>query len=136
MLNTRLSTLARNTQLDALSVLANGGYIRIYNGTQPASPDVPVSTQTLLAELRFGDPAFGSASSGMITSEAITDEDMALSTGVATWFRVLDVDENVLWDGSVGTDGANMNLSTTSIQNGARISLSSLLLTLAMQQNG
>ena len=136
MLNTRLSTIARNTALDAIGSLLDNGYIRIYNGTQPASPDVAVSTQTLLAELRFGTPAFGSASNGIITAGSITDEDMALYTGVATWFRVLDASENALWDGSVGTDTANMNLSTTSIQNGARITLSSLLLTLGMQQNG
>jgi hypothetical protein len=136
MLNLRLSTVARNTQLDALAALTDGGYLRIYNGTQPASPDIPVSTQTLLAELRFSTPAFGSASGGIITAEAITDEDAALSTGVATWFRVLDAGENVLWDGSVGSVNSNINLSSTSIQSGARVSLSSFIFTLAMQQNG
>ena len=48
--NLKLSNAAVNAEADALSVLLDNGYLRIYDGTQPANADTPISTQTLLAE--------------------------------------------------------------------------------------
>ena len=77
------SIVARNAELDALAPLANSGYIRIYTGSIPATPETAVSG-TLLAELQFGATAFGAAAAGVITANAITQDSSADNTGVAS----------------------------------------------------
>lgn len=128
--NLQESTTTQNAMVDALTTLANSGYLRIYDTPQPADANTAITTQTLLAELRFGATAFGSATSGTATANAITADSSANNTGTAAWFRVLKSDgTTVLWDGSVGTSGADLNLNTTSIVSGATVSISSLTFT-------
>lgn len=129
-LNPKRSNAAANAACDAMAALANTGYLRIYDGTQPATADTAVSTQTLLAELRFGATAFGSAVAGVATANAITSDSSANATGTASWYRALKSDgSSVLWDGSVGTSGCDLNLVTTSIVAAAAVAVSSLTLT-------
>jgi hypothetical protein len=129
--NLKTSIVSRNAELNALATLANTGYIRVYDGSQPASPETAVSTQTLLAELRFGATAFGSAASGVITANAITDDSDINATGTASWFRVLESDgTTVLWDGSVGTSSADLILATVSLVQHAILQITSLTYTL------
>jgi hypothetical protein len=119
-----------NAKADAVGNALNNGYIRIYDGAQPANADTAVSGQTLLAELRFGADAFGAAVAGVITANAITDDSAADATGTATWARILASDGSTVWmDGSAGTANANVVLNTTSIVSGAVVSCSSLTLT-------
>lgn len=128
--NLQESTTTQNAMVDALTALANSGYIRIYDGSQPANANTAVSTQTLLAELRFGATAFGSSTSGTATANAITADSSANNTGTAAWFRVLKSDgTTVLWDGSAGTSGCDLNLNTTSIVSGATVSITSMTFT-------
>ena len=99
--------------------MANTGWLRIYDGTQPANADTAVSTQNILAELRFGATAFGASVAGVATANAITADSSANATGTATWFRVFKSDgTTALWDGSVGTAAANhMDLNTLANDN-------------------
>lgn len=129
-LNPKLSNAAANAAADAVCALANTGYLRIYDGTQAADADTAVSTQTLLAELRFGSTAFGAASGGIATANAISSDTSANATGTATWFRVLKSDGSTsLWDGSVGTSSSNLVFSTTSFVANAQIDVSSFTYT-------
>jgi hypothetical protein len=129
-LNPKLSNAAANAAADATCALANSGLLKIYDGTQPATADTAVSTQTLLATLTFGNPAFGSAVAGVATANAITSDTAADATGTASWFRVLKSDgTTALWDGSVGTSGANLNFATTSFVAAAQIDISSFTYT-------
>lgn len=124
--NTQMSYAACDSEADTLAALLNDGYLRIYDGAQPANADTPVTTQALLAEIRFGNPAFGSASNGVITANAITSDNSANTTGTATWFRCLKSDGTTLvMDGSVGTNGCNLNLNSVNIQAGAQVSVTS-----------
>jgi hypothetical protein len=128
--NLKESNAAANAMVDALAVLANTGYIRLYDGSQPANADTALSGQTLLAELRFGATAFGGAVAGVATANAITQDSSADATGTASWFRVLKSDgTSVLWDGSVGTSSADLVLTTTSIVAGAAVAISSMTYT-------
>ena len=114
--NTQLSNAAANAEADALAALLNSGYLRIYDGSQPADANTAVSSQVLLAELRFGATAFGAAVAGVITANAITGDSDANATGTAAWFRALKSDgTTVVMDGSVGTSGTNLVVATTSI---------------------
>ena len=124
------SITARNAELDALAPLANSGYIRIYTGGIPATPETAVSG-TLLAELQFNATAFGAAAAGVITANAITQDSSADNTGVAGTYRALKSDgTTALWDGTVSTSGADLNLNSTSINSGVAVSISSLTVTL------
>lgn len=129
-LTPKLSNVAANAAADAVCVLANTGYLRIYDGAQPTNADTAVGAQVLLAELRFGSTAFGAAVAGVATANAITQDSSADASGTATWFRVLKSDgTTVLWDGSVGTSGANLNLNSAAISQGAAVSVTSFTYT-------
>jgi hypothetical protein len=131
-LNPKYSTVMVNAEADAVGNALNTGYIRIYDGTQPATADTAVSTQTLLAELRFGADAFGAASNGTITANAITDDSSANATGTATWARILASDGTTVWfDGTAGTSAANVILNSVAISAGAAVSISSLSFTVS-----
>ena len=128
--NLKLSNNVVNPQADALSDLADNGYLRIYDGTQPATADTAITTQVLLAELRFNATAAPAASNGVLTFNAITQDSSANNTGTASWFRALASDgSTALFDGSVGTSGSDINIATTSIVAGAIVGVSSFVYT-------
>ena len=125
--NLNLSNAAANAEANALATLANNWYIRIYDGTQAATADTAIGAQVLLAELRFSATAFPSAVAGVLTANAITADTSANASGTATWFRVTQSDgTTVLWDGTVGTSGCDMNLNSVAISSGANVSITSL----------
>lgn len=116
----RLADAAKNASADAVAALCNAGLLRIYDGSQPADPDSAITTQTLLAELTFGNPAFGAASGGVATANAITPDSSANASGTATWFRVVKSDGTTkVMDGSVGTATSNLVLNSNVIVAGA-----------------
>lgn len=133
--NFKLSNAAANAGVDAIAALLDGGVVKIYTGTQPASPETAVTDQTLLAVLGLGSPAFGATVNGVATAEAITEEDAALATGTAAWFRAEDSEGNPVLDGSVGTSDADMVLPTTSIVEYAEVHIDSWTLTLPKQKS-
>jgi len=125
--NLKLTNLAANTEADALGALLNNGWIKFYTGTQPATADTALSGQTLLAEPRFGSPAFAPASSGIILANAITADPDAAATGTATWFRMYKSDgTTAVLDGSIGTSGCDINMPTVDIVQHAVVPITSL----------
>lgn len=130
--NLKLSNNVVNPQADALSDLADNGYLRIYDGTQPATADTAISTQVLLAELRFNATAAPAASNGVLTFNAITQDSSANNTGTASWFRALKSDgSTVLFDGTVGVSGSDLNIATTAIVAGAIVGVTSFVYTVS-----
>jgi hypothetical protein len=125
-----ITTANRNRAADAVTARANSGYLRIYDGTAPASANASLSGNTLLAELTFGNPAFGAASSGVATANAITGDASNNASGTATFFRIYESDgATVVLQGSVGTSGCDLNLTTTTITSGGTTDVSSLTYT-------
>lgn len=111
-LNTQLANATVNGQADNLSARLNSGYLRIYNGTQPATADTSIGAQVLLAELTFSATAAPAAVNGLITFNALTADSSANATGTPTWFRAVQSNgTTVVMDGSVGASGCNLNLS-------------------------
>jgi hypothetical protein len=118
----RLSVLAANAAADAVTSLLDDGYLRIYDGIQPASTDVPVTSQVLLAELRFADPAFGPAIDGIATAHPIASDPAAAASGTAAWFRALRSDgTTVIHDGSIAASGGQMTSSDPWIAAGSSV---------------
>ena len=129
-LNPKFSNTAVNTEADALATLLNSGYIRIYSGTQPVDADTAVTSQPLLAELRFNATAFGAAVTGVITANAITSDSSANNTGTATWFRALKSDgTTVVLDGSAGTASTNLVLESADLVAGDPVGIETFVLT-------
>lgn len=134
-LDLRKSTASVNAEADATAALLANGYLRLYSGSRPATADDAVTTQTLLAELRFGSPAFGAASGGTIAANAITQDTAANATGEATWYRALKSDgTTVVMDGSVGTSDANLVMNNANIQQNAIVSVSSFTYTVPQSE--
>lgn len=120
----------RNGWLDNINTAMNAGagaaLIRIYDGTRPATGG---TATTLLAELTCSDPAAAAASGGVLTFSAITQDSSANATGTATWFRIVDSAAAFVLDGSVGTSGSDLNLTTVSIVATQPVSISSATIT-------
>lgn len=117
--------------VNAASSLLNNGFLNIYTGGQP-SLNGGVSG-TLLVQLTFGGTAFATASAtgGVVTAtaNAITNG-TASNTGTAGYFALVKSDAStVVCTGSVGTSGADLNLSTLAIVSGAVVSCSSFTIT-------
>jgi len=107
------------------------GVMCIYTGSQPASADVaPTGTELLRISKSAGTVTKGTATNGLEFDDPVagvlgkkdadTWSDVGLATGTAGWFRFyandIDVTAGALcFDGAVGTSGAELNLSSTSI---------------------
>lgn len=125
-LNTQMADVVVNAQADALARLLDGGKLRIYSGTQPATADTALSGNTLLAELTFNATSAPAASSGVLTFNAITADTSADNSGTASFFRAFKSDgTTAVMDGSVGTSSANLIMATTTISAGQTVSCSS-----------
>ena len=110
-------TTYRNGIADYIVDLLDGGTIEIRT-----SGDVEVATLT------FGTPAFGAASGGVATANAITDDTNATG-GTAAKAVLKTSGAAVVVNCSVGTSGADINLSSVSIGAGDTVSISSLTYT-------
>lgn len=122
----------------AITALLNSGTLSMYTGSQPTDANTAVGAQTKLCTLTFGSTAFGtpvasgSAGSKIVTATAnsITSDTNAANTGTAAWFRAFASNgTTVVFDGSVGTSGADINLNTTSIVAAATVALTSFTIT-------
>ncbi len=124
------TNLIANAAADAMAALHNGGIMRFYSGTQPASADTAITSQVLLAEIQFNATAFGAAASGIATANAFTQDSSANATGTAAWYRTFKADgTTALMDGSIGTSGSNINMVTTSITAGQPVQVAAFTIT-------
>jgi hypothetical protein len=124
--NTHLTTASWDLALNAaLDVLNGGGFLEIYDGSQPATPNTAITSQVKLAKLPLASTAFGASSGGTKTAGAVTSA-AALATGTATWFRAFKSDDTTaVIDGSCGTSGTDLVLNDVSITSGGTVSVSS-----------
>lgn len=137
--NTQLSNASVNAQGDALARLLDNGWLRIYSGAQPADADTAITSQVVLAELRFNAISALATSGGVVTFSAISSDDSANATGTATWFRCFKADgTTAVLDGTVGTvgSGSNMEIASANIVANARISITAFVHTLFKSATG
>lgn len=127
---TRVSTtLGGACAQQVLTVLNSGGgpgFLEVYDGVLPASPDTLITTQTLLGTLGLSYPC------GFITGKVLTfnaiSTGVALTTGVARFARLYNsamvphLDINI---SSVG-GGGSIILSSTAITAAGPIRVESL----------
>lgn len=118
----------RNAQADAITTRAGASaLLRIYDGSRPATGG---TATTLLAELTCNATFAPSASGGVLTLNAITQDSSANATGTATWFRIVASNGTTfVLDGNVGTSGSDLNLNSTSIVAAGIVAISSFVIT-------
>lgn len=123
------NTSLRNAMADAITTFTGGSaLLRIYSGSRPATGG---SATTLLAELTCNATFAPSASGGVLTLNAITQDSSANATGTASWFRIVKSDGTThVMDGNVGTSGSDLNLNTTSLVSGGPVSVTSCTITI------
>lgn len=110
-------TATRNGMADYIVDQLDGGDLEFQT-----SGDVQVATLT------FGSPAFGDSASGVATANAITSDTDATG-GTTTKAQLKTSGGTAVVNCSVGTSGADINLSSVSPANGDTVSVSSLTYT-------
>jgi hypothetical protein len=134
----------------SLKDIMKDGVLKIYSGTQPTDADQAFngtllctftkSAGTFVATAPENGLRFGTAASGAIAKDSSTWQGVAVATGSAGWFRFYangtDAgagDPTFLLpriDGSIGTSGAQLNMSSTTITLGATITIDTFVITL------
>lgn len=118
----------RNSMLDTITTQAGASaLLRIYDGSRPATGG---TATTLLAELVCNATFAPAAASGVLTLNAIASDSSANATGTASWFRIVQSNGTThVLDGSVGTSGADLNLSSVSIVATGSVAVTSFTIT-------
>ncbi len=116
----------------AVKDLFQGGFLKLYSGSQPASPDNAPSGNNVLLCTFYSDGVaagleFDDAAGGVLNKKTgQTWSGTAIASGTAGWFRIVvsddsgaesTTDERI--DGAVATSGAQLNMSSTAIAEGA-----------------
>lgn len=115
-----ITAAAANSLATALATaIGASATIKIYSGSKPATPETAV-TGTLLATVTISGSF--SASSGSITAADPASVTPAAS-GTAGYFRLATSGGTAILDGTVGTSGADMNLSSTAISTSSPLDL-------------
>lgn len=118
---------------DLGSTDANGD-VKVYSGTAPADADAALSGNTLLAQAEMSNPAFGAASDAnpgaVATMSGLPKSDTSIdATGTATFFRIFDRNNVCRAQGTVGTSGADMIVTTTSLVAAATFTITAFTIT-------
>jgi hypothetical protein len=146
----RLSQGLRNGLCGAsgMKTLLDGGYIRIYTGSQPTAPE-GAETGTLLTTIftstnGTGGLTWGTASSGAISKNAGQWVGTCGTAGVAGWFRCYGVPifsgtdgagTSVRFDGDIGTVTGDLKLSSTTLAASVPVILDTVTVTIAQNQS-
>lgn len=128
MANINVSTPVANDMLDVLAAAvdaaATAGHIEVRSGTKPANADTAPSDGAVLADFTLADPSFAAATARALDLDADPDiSATAIATGTASWARVYDGDDNVVFDGDVGTSGTVFLIASTAITSGQTVNL-------------
>ena len=122
----RFNTAMRDAMVTALTNAIGGYTLSIYTGSQPATAN-DAATGTKLVDIMingFNAPASGSATLNTTTPNTGT----AVATGTAGWGRIVgSAGERI--DGTVGTSGTDFTINSTSITNGATVTLTAMTVT-------
>lgn len=98
------------------------------SGTSEGRLVLNTSGDAEVATLNLSNPSFGAAAAGIATASAISD-DTSATGGTTTKFRLIDRDAGIIVEGSVGTSGQDINLSSNIIGAGDTVSITSLTYT-------
>lgn len=112
-------------QIDVGSANA-GGKVELYTGSPPASIG-DATGESLICAFTLDDPAFGDAVGGVASANGLPKTQPSNVDGEIGWARILDKDENALWDeDDVSTSGSSaITVNTTTVSSGVDVELQS-----------
>jgi hypothetical protein len=109
----------------AVDAGAGPGTLKVYTGAKPASVATAASG-TLLATFTLPDPSAAAAAAGVADWNLATSITATVAaTGTAGWFRVADSTDAAVFDGTVGTSGADLNFSAVAWTSGGTVEITS-----------
>lgn len=110
--------------------IADGVVDQLDLGSTNATPRLVLNTSgdSEVATLNMSVTSFGAAAAGIATAATISD-DASATGGTTTKFRLTDRDNGIIIEGSVGTSGQDINLSSNVIAATDTVSISSLTYT-------
>ena len=127
--NIKLQTARRNAMLDGItSDVGASGFLKIYTGAQPTSITTPLGAQVLLATLPLAPVFAPAASNGILTANSIGTV-TASGAGIAGWYSLQSSTGTRVVEGSVGISGSDLNLTNTTILQGAPVAVTALTYT-------
>jgi hypothetical protein len=120
--NASLGVLAAALIAD-LDSAASPAYIEVYDGTQAATPGTAITSQVKLGTATMSADPSATNSAGLITFNAIAQDNAADASGTATWLRIFKGDATVWADADVGNlaSSATAKMNTTTIVSGGPI---------------
>jgi hypothetical protein len=123
-------TSPATTAMTAFTATLNGGTMAIYTGTQPVTNAALTGTKIVtlaLSATAFAAPTTtGSGNSTIVQAAAnVITAGTATSTNTAGYFALLGSTGSTIATGLCGTSGADLNLSSLAIADGAIVSCSS-----------
>lgn len=130
---TRLAEATANTKCDAavdsidVGATNPAGQVRVYTGTQPATPEDP-PTGTLLVTVELDNPAFGDAgvtTAGVASLAGVPLSGTGAADGTAGWVRIVSAGEAAVVDGEAGAtgSGALIEMSTLEVSTGLTVNV-------------
>jgi hypothetical protein len=123
----RKSLAAVNAEANALAPLLNAGKLILFDSTMPDGSTGACSTQAQIVTLTFNTTAFITATSGVLTANAITAGNSTFSSTAAFFRAYGPLGSTVYLQGSVGTAAADLILNAIQITSGATVSVSSFV---------
>lgn len=130
-----ISNAGAKAALDALLDLLDvggAGSLKIYAGTVPTDADTALGAQTLLATLTLSATGFANstdANPGATASNNSISDQNASAGGTASFFRLVNNAGTCVLQGTVGTSGADLIVTTTTIVSGQPVHITSLTVT-------
>lgn len=121
--------------LTAIDAGAGAALCIIYSGTAPATAEASLSGNTVLANVALADPS-GSVTSKTLTFSGMPKSDSSVdATGTASFFRIVTSTDGTtigtpVLQGTVGTSGTDMIVSSTSLVASTTFQITSLSITL------
>jgi hypothetical protein len=134
------SNSATIAALNGLTATANGGKIRFYSGTVPATANTALTGQTPLGDASLNATAWGNATIVTTNAEAVLTTTVPVSGTVTatgpvtpTFFRVLQTDlTTVVFQGTAGAGGDITFDNNTNWATGGTITVATLLARMAI----
>lgn len=129
----KLTPALATTKITAMVAAANGGRLRIYSSTEPATAaEAPAGGNLLLWEDTLAATSYTSVTNGVATMDHSVLSAAGLAAAgagtVATFFRVYASDATTpLWQGTISDPGGSgeLKLGSTTIASGATVSVTS-----------
>lgn len=103
------------------SAVGSNGKLVIYSGTPPANADAALAGNVAIATIT--NVNFGAASGAGVTTIASSTPDPSAVGGIASFFRVQTSAGVTVFQGTIGTSGADATINSTLIAASAIVSL-------------